>query len=352
MQNTLSPIARKRLGRVVGVVVALIFAALAVRVLRAELQPEVWARLPVALEALPLWRVVAAVVVVVVVYCWLGWFDRLGFLVVRQSIGTGFAVRTGFMAYAIVHNLGFALFTGTAFRAHRYGGSGTATSTIARVYGSNIVTMWLGYGVALGVALLVRPPAALHAGAALERIIGALLLAVVVAYVVVAVVGVRPLRVRRLAVAVPGAALAILQVFSGALHWTLSAVVLWLVLPDGPGLVDVVGALCLAQIVAALSHIPGGVGVLEGTLLLLLGGEGGLDRTGVVAGVLLFRAVYFLLPFALTLVMLVVGRVVVTIAKRAAPSGSARPPRRGSRALARRASCRTGRRRTSPRGRR
>ncbi|MDP2339841.1 MAG: YbhN family protein [Deltaproteobacteria bacterium] len=312
MSRALSPLARKRLGQALVGIVALLFAALAIRMLRHELRPEVWARMPAAIEALPLWRIIGAVVVAVGVYTWLGCFDRLGFLVVRQPISTPFAMRTGFMAYAIVHNLGLALFTGTAFRAHRYRARGISAGTIARIWGSNVVTMWTGFLLACGTALLWRPPGVLH-GVVLERLIGAALIAVVVAYVVAAFIGVRPLRVKSFSIAVPQPTFAIAQTLTGAVHWSLSALVLTLVLPDNPFFVDVLAALCMAQVVAAASHIPGGVGVLEGMLLLLLGGEGGLDRTGVIAGVLLFRAVYFLFPFALTIVGYAVGRVVVIV---------------------------------------
>ena len=325
MSKTLTPPRRKRLGQAGVVVVALLFGALAVRLLRHELRPEVWAQLPAAIEALPLWRIVGAVVVAVVVYLWLGWFDRLGFFVVKRDIEAPFAVRTGFMGYAIAHNLGLAPVTGTAFRARRYRAHGVPAEKVARVYGSNVVTMWSGYMLALGTTLVLAPPGVLPGGPTLERILGILLVSVVVAYVFVAWVGVPPIGFRRVSIAVPTARWAALQVLTGGVHWSLSALVLWLVLPGGISFIAVLSALCMGQIVAAVSHIPGGVGVLEGALLVLLGDQ--LDRTTVVAGVLLFRAVYYVMPLGLTVVMLVSGRVVdvVTGRRRSPPPSSPSP---------------------------
>ena len=321
MLAALTPLRRKRLGQLGVAVVAVVFATLAVRMFRSELRPEVWAQLPAAIDALPLWRVVGAVVVVVGVYTWLGWFDRVGFFVVKQPISTPYALRTGFMGYALAHNLGLAPVTGTAFRARRYHPRGIATTLVARIYGNNVTCMWLGFALALGTALIVHPSGALRIDPLLERGVGVLLVGVSSAYVVAAFVGVPPLRIKRLSVQVPPGRWALVQVLSGALHWTLSATVLWLVLPGDPMLVEVLGALCLAQVVAGMSHIPGGVGVLEGMLLLQLGAT--LERTGVIAAVLLFRAVYYLLPLGLTVLMLVAGHVVAAVnhlQRRAAPA--------------------------------
>ncbi len=309
MPSAVTPPGRKRLGQVGVVVTAVVFLLLALRLLQHELQPEVWAGLPGALEALPPWRVGAAVVGAVVVYCWLGWFDRLGFFVVQRPMSTAFAVRTSFMAYALAHNLGLGLLTGPAVRARRYRSRGISAETVARIYGSNVVTMWLGYALVLGVTLIWRPPNGLPIEPVWSRVAGVALVALPLAYLVVAWAGLRPVRVRRLSVAVPGLGWAGAQVLSGALHWTLSALVLWLLLPRYLCFVDVLGALCIAQVVVAFSHVPAGVGVLEGTLLLLIGED--VDRTGFIAGVLLFRAVYYLLPLALTALNLMGGRVVV-----------------------------------------
>lgn len=50
-----------------------------------------------------------------------------------------------------------------------------------------------------------------------------------------------------------------------------------------------------------VSHAPGGIGVFEATMLIALSN---LPREGVLGAVLLFRLFYYLIPFTLALVLL------------------------------------------------
>jgi uncharacterized membrane protein YbhN (UPF0104 family) len=58
----------------------------------------------------------------------------------------------------------------------------------------------------------------------------------------------------------------------------------------------VVSAYVLANAAAIASHVPGGLGVIEAAVVLLLPGM------NVLAGVILFRLAYYLLPLPLGLV--------------------------------------------------
>ena len=92
------------------------------------------------------------------------------------------------------------------------------------------------------------------------------------------------------------------QLGAGVVHWSLSAVILWLLLPPGIAFAAVFGALCVAQIAVVVAHVPGGVGVLEGMLLLLLRGQ--VDPASLAAACVLYRLAYYLLPLGLTALML------------------------------------------------
>src|SRR4029453_7761220 len=67
------------------------------------------------------------------------------------------------------------------------------------------------------------------------------------------------------------------------------------------------GVFLVAILLGMISHVPGGVGVFEGLMLLLL--EPYLPPTVVLPALVVFRAVYYLLPFSIALVALVVDEV-------------------------------------------
>jgi glycosyltransferase 2 family protein len=65
----------------------------------------------------------------------------------------------------------------------------------------------------------------------------------------------------------------------------------------------VLGALLLSAVAGVIAHIPAGLGVLEAVFVALLAGR--MDETSVLAALIGYRAVYFLLPLlAATLVFL------------------------------------------------
>jgi uncharacterized membrane protein YbhN (UPF0104 family) len=71
-------------------------------------------------------------------------------------------------------------------------------------------------------------------------------------------------------------------------------------------------------VLALASHVPGGLGVLEATVLYLLPG-------GAAIGALIaFRVVYFFVPLAFGLPLFAISEYVLT----ARPASAATPPRR------------------------
>ena len=56
-----------------------------------------------------------------------------------------------------------------------------------------------------------------------------------------------------------------------------------------------------AALVGAISHAPGGVGVFEA---VMLGAVPAPSQEAMLAALLLFRAIYYLIPFALALILL------------------------------------------------
>jgi phosphatidylglycerol lysyltransferase len=73
--------------------------------------------------------------------------------------------------------------------------------------------------------------------------------------------------------------------------------------PSGITFLGLLGAFVLAQLLGLASHVPGGIGVFEGTLVLLL--RPFLDSAGLAPALIVYRAVYYLLPLTFALLVLV-----------------------------------------------
>ena len=299
----LQPTTRARIGQVAGAVVSVLFLVLAVRLLHDELSGDVFARIPAAMASLKWWQIGSAVVLSIVVHVWLGLFDKLGLMTLGiDHVPTKTAARTGFIAYSFVHNIGLSALTGNVIRIKRYAAWGVKPTSVAKLFVCLIFTMWIGWTVAFGASIVAWPTGLLPMTVGVERALGAVMLAVVAVYILVCFAGPARLRSADAALKLPDGRHAVAQAFMGTVNWMATALVLWLVLPASAAYCDVLAALCIAQVVVIASHVPGGVGVLEGTLLVLLGDR--VDPAGLAAGVVLFRAIYFLLPFVISLLVL------------------------------------------------
>jgi uncharacterized membrane protein YbhN (UPF0104 family) len=65
----------------------------------------------------------------------------------------------------------------------------------------------------------------------------------------------------------------------------------------------VLGVLLVSAIAGVLAHIPAGVGVIELVFLMLLGGT--LPQHTIIAGLVVYRAVYYLAPLLAAVIVYV-----------------------------------------------
>jgi uncharacterized membrane protein YbhN (UPF0104 family) len=114
----------------------------------------------------------------------------------------------------------------------------------------------------------------------------------------------RPLQIAGYNLRIPGLNATLLQTMIGVGEIILSAAVLYVFLPPiGVSLPTFVAIYLLATMFGQLSHVPAGLGVFEAALLVMMPQ---VPPAQLIGAVLLYRAVYDLLPLAAALGLLVV----------------------------------------------
>lgn len=91
--------------------------------------------------------------------------------------------------------------------------------------------------------------------------------------------------------------MALLQVALGATNWSLMGLVVYLMFFGQVPYPTVLAILMISSVAGVITHIPAGLGVLEAVFVALLAGE--MAQASVVAGLIGYRAVYFLAPLLL-----------------------------------------------------
>jgi phosphatidylglycerol lysyltransferase len=230
-------------------------------------------------------------------------YDQLAFRYIRRAISPWQVALASFVGYAIANNVGFALVSGTSARYRFYSRWGLSGQEISRVVVFYSGTYWLGLivlgGIALSAGVVTGLPSSVPAWA--THVAGWVLLGCAVVYPAAAVLRRSPVRIAGIDLPLPSLPLVSAQFLLSILDWTLAAAVLYVLLPEPrPDFPFVVGAFLAAQLVALVSHVPGGLGVFESLMILMLQ----LPAAAALPALALFRVVYYLVPLAVALAVL------------------------------------------------
>jgi phosphatidylglycerol lysyltransferase len=283
---------------------AVFFAALAV--LRSELRHVTWVELMRDTAAMPAHRLAVAVALTALNYAVLTAYDLLAFVYIGKPIARARVALASFVAYAVANNVGFSVLSGASVRYRFYTRWGVTAEELSRIVFFYATTFWLGLLFVGGVSLATSQlPADLHVPAKpAVAALGWLLALLVIAYLVATGVRRTPIRIARFELPLPSPRLALTQLAISTCDWALAGAVLYVLLPDGaPPLLSFIGAFLLAQLLGLASHVPGGVGVFEGLMILLLSPY--LPSAALLPPLIVYRAVYYLLPLAVALIVLV-----------------------------------------------
>src|ERR1700744_713333 len=218
-----------------------------------------------------------------------------------------------FASYSIGHNVGASVFTGGAVRYRIYSGWGLNAIDVAKICFIAGLTFWLGNSAVLGlwIAYYSEGASAIDQWPSwLNRQIALAIIACLVAYVVW--VWARPRNVGRgpWTVVLPGGPLTLLQIAIGIVDLGFCALAMYELVPDEPNLGFVVVAVIFvsATLLGFASHSPGGLGVFDAAMLV---GLWQMDKEDLLAGMLLFRLLYYISPFVISVILLTFREVII-----------------------------------------
>jgi phosphatidylglycerol lysyltransferase len=299
---------KRRLARLLGPPAILAIATLALLALWRELRAYRLTDVLRQVRDLRPQTIGLAVVVTACGYLALSGYDALALRYVGRRVHARRIVLASFIAYAFSQTISLSALTGASIRYRFWSAWGLSTAEIARAVAFTVATLWLGAFTLGGAALVLEPGVVSSAIPALSvgvaRAIGSVLLGLVVMHLIWAIVVRRPLRVGGWRIEGPDPRLALAQVSIATLDWTLAGLVLYILLRDAAPLpfAGFLGLFILAQVIGLASHVPGGLGVFETAMVLLL--EPRMPPSAVLGALVAYRAIYYLLPLTIAAVIL------------------------------------------------
>jgi uncharacterized membrane protein YbhN (UPF0104 family) len=251
-----------------------------------------------SIKAIPLPHLLLAGAFAAASYFCLSWFDWLAVRYAGKPLPYRRTALASFCSLSLGHNIGFAALSSGAVRYRFYSRWGLHTGEIAKVIIFCGVTVGLGLLTLAGVALLLRPDLAAKITGlteSLAMLVGALCLALSAAYLFAAAFVRRKVTIKGWSLPMPGMKLAAAQIGVGSANFACVAACLHQVLSAAADLpyFAVAAAYVIANGGALLTHVPGGLGVIESVVMFLLpGGK-------LVGALVMFRVIYYLLPLCI-----------------------------------------------------
>src|SRR6187549_1155568 len=301
----------------IGVMLSIAIISIAVVVLFHMLRDTDVEEVVAALKATDPKHIAAAAFFVACGYFTLTFYDLFALRTIgRKEVPYRIAALTGFTSYSIGHNIGATVFTGGAVRYRIYSAYGLDAIEVAKICFVAGLTFWLGNATVLGLGVTYHPQAAGPIDQLpdwLNRTIGIAMLLVLVSYVAWVWSAPREIGQGEWKVELPSGPSTLLQIGIGILDLGSCALAMYMVLPTHPdiGFVTMAVVFVSATLLGFASHAPGGLGVFDAAMLVALWQ---FNKEELLAGLLLFRLLYYVVPFALSLLIHAVREVVLSIA--------------------------------------
>lgn len=281
------------------ILITLVICVAAVLVYR-SLSRYSWDDITGSLAMIPGWRLATASLFVAASYGCLSLFDWLALRYVGKPQIYPRAALASFTALSIGHNVGGAALSSGAVRYRFYTRWGLTADEVAKVILFCGATVLLGLSTLAGITLLLMPQAGeglLQLGPQARFWLGIAFLAYPAAYFICSIWGRPPLKFRSFRMDMPTTPMCAAQILVGTVNFGCVAGALDQLLTTftEAGYLQVASAYVTATIAAMLSHVPGGLGVLEATMLVLL------PASASIGALVAFRVLYYFVPLLIGL---------------------------------------------------
>jgi uncharacterized membrane protein YbhN (UPF0104 family) len=242
-------------------------------------------------------------------FCTLTFYDLFALRTIGKfNVPYRIAALSSFTSYTIGHNIGATVFTGGAIRFRIYSDWGLTAIDVAKICFISGLTFWLGNTFVLGIGLMWHPSAAEAIALlpqSLNQLIGFGFIAGIAGYLCWLAVGRnrRELGKDGWKVVLPSAPLTLVQILIGVVDLGFCALAMYLVIPDAPHIdfLSMAVVFILATLLGFASHAPGSLGVFDAAMLVGLREFG---REELLASLLIFRILYFFIPFAVAIAIM------------------------------------------------
>jgi len=240
-------------------------------------------------------------------YFMLTLYDTLGFRYIRHPLEYRKIALASYIGYAFSNNIGYPMISGGLLRYRLYTTWGLSAVEVTKVVAFCSFTSILGFLTVAGGSFILEPetlPASLHLPISSVKPVGYLFLGFLAVYFFLINVVKKPVRIKKFEFRLPLPGHSIAQVIVSSMDWSFAVGVLYFLLPKGAGVpyLGLIGLFMLSEFAGMVSRIPGGLGVFEMVMILLLPPT--VNHSQILGALVSFRIIYYFMPLAIAAVVL------------------------------------------------
>ncbi len=280
-----------------------------------------------AISRIPTTHLIIATLVVAFGYLILTLYDFIAMRQIGRKIDYPHVALTSFTAYAISHTVGVNLVTASGIRYRNYSRFNLSNNEIANIVWMVSMAFTFGISTLIGASLTSHPEITVQLLSQLDqswgifenivyvRALGVGILSLIALVIWYAGRQGRHIFIRGWRFDLPPAKIILQQTAIAIVDLGTVALVLYLLLPpsDHISYWATFSAFIQSMAVGILSHVPGGLGVFE---VVMISALPTVDRTQMLAVLLVFRLLYYIAPFLIALSALIVYETWLFFAKK------------------------------------
>ena len=307
----------KKFINILGKIAVIVVFSLAVYLLYNKLQAYSFQEIKKAINAIPVRMLYLSFGFMVLNFIILMGYDWLALKAIKKKLALTRVGLVSFVGAVISLNFG-ALLGGSTVRYRLYSAWGFSPIDIIRLVLMLAVTFWVGAMGLAGALFIFVPlefPEELGVHFVSVQPLGFLLFGLCILYHVICwKLNGKSLLIFKKEFALPPLRIAILQTIVSGLDLIVAAACLYVLLPTHGEVtfIDFLPNYLLAQVAVVLTHVPGGVGVLE---VIIVNLTHQIPINIVFASILIFRVIYYIVPLLFASVLLGINEVFLQVGK-------------------------------------
>jgi len=286
--------------------IAFLMFLFAAKILSQELSNIHFTDVMAQLHDLPWYKISLAFMFTAISYFSLTNYDRLALKYINHELTIWKTSAISFTAFAVGHNVGIAAISGGSIRYRAYSIAQLSAIEIASIIAFCTLTFGVGASLLLGITLLLEPASSLSGlgmSVFVLKLLAIFFMAITSIYLLLSVIKKQPIIIGQWSFSLPNKSISFQQVLFASVDLIAAAATLYILLPDNIHLSYPVllGAYLIAIFLGVISSVPGGIGVFEGTLLLLLPD---VPKVELLGAIIAYRVIYYLVPLGLAVMLM------------------------------------------------